>query len=258
MLEPFAARIAALSYEALDEDILDAARLRLFDTLIANAIGLTIEDGRRLAALAANAGPGDRLAETVRLNVGATRATEVDDINIAACATVGSVVIPVAVGLGAARGLDDQAVLAAIVAGYEAMISLGTAVDGASLLYKGVWPTYATAPFAAAAVGASLLGLDARGTANALSLALARTSTLTGRGAAEQAPAWCRAVKGAAGERAGPRQGEREGVRRPARIQPEKAGADGRRRRSGRRPRPADGIRLSDWRRAEPVSAPRI
>ena len=53
---------------------------------------------------------------------------------------------------------DDLA--AAIVAGYEAMIRLGAAIDGPSVLYRGIWPTYFAAPFGAAAVAARLFRLD--------------------------------------------------------------------------------------------------
>jgi 2-methylcitrate dehydratase PrpD len=68
--------------------------------------------------------------------------------------------------------------LAAVVAGYEATMRLGRAIGGALLLYRGVWPTYATAAFGSAAAAARLLGLDAERTAQALALALARSGGL--------------------------------------------------------------------------------
>ena len=60
----------------------------------------------------------------------------------------------------------------AILAGYEAMIRLNLALDGPSILYRGIWPTYFAAPFGIAAVAARLFGLDAVQTAHALALAL--------------------------------------------------------------------------------------
>jgi 2-methylcitrate dehydratase PrpD len=63
-------------------------------------------------------------------------------------------------------------VTAAIVAGYEAMIRLGRAIDGPSVLYRGIWPTYFAAAFAVAAMAARLRKLDAEAAANALALAL--------------------------------------------------------------------------------------
>jgi 2-methylcitrate dehydratase PrpD len=64
---------------------------------------------------------------------------------------------------------------AAAVAGYEAITRLGRAIGGAALLYRGVWPTYVTAAFGAAATAAKLLDLDGSATARALALALSRT-----------------------------------------------------------------------------------
>jgi len=58
------------------------------------------------------------------------------------------------------------------------MTRLGRAIGGATLLYRGVWPTYVTAAFGAAATTARLLELDAAATARALALALARTDNL--------------------------------------------------------------------------------
>src|SRR5204862_7518373 len=72
----------------------------------------------------------------------------------------------------------DGAMLSAVVAGYEAMTRLGRAIGGATLLYRGVWPTYVTAAFGAAATTARLLELDAPTTARALALALTRTASV--------------------------------------------------------------------------------
>jgi len=131
---------------------------------------------RDYAKRASGAGTSLSFAERCRLYVGATRTTELDDIDIASCTTVGSVVVPVAVAVATRQRADARTLLAAVVAGYEAMQRLGRAIGGATLVYRGVWPTYVTAPFAAAATAARLLGLDAHTTACALALALTRTS----------------------------------------------------------------------------------
>ena len=71
--------------------------------------------------------------------------------------TPGSIVVPSALTIAASLpdvGADDVA--AAIIVGYEAMIRLGAAIDGPSVLYRGIWPTYFAAPFGAAAVAARL------------------------------------------------------------------------------------------------------
>jgi len=173
---------ASIEFAALEAATLDAARARVLDTLGALVVGLQTPEGRALRASAERAsGKGTALdpTERCRLFVGATRATELDDIDVASCTTVGSVVVPVALAFAARQPrADGRAVLAAVVAGYEAMQRLGRAIGGATLIYRGVWPTYVTAPFAAAATASKVLGLDAAATARALGLALTRTSSV--------------------------------------------------------------------------------
>jgi 2-methylcitrate dehydratase PrpD len=196
-LSSFAREIAAAAYRDLGAAEAEAARMRVFDTLCSTAVGLAIPDGQALRRLAEGAGgPEPSLADRIRLYVGATRSTETDDISIACCVTAGSVVVPVAASMAAREPVDDAAFLTAVAAGYEAAIRLGVALDGASLIYKGQWPTYLVAPFAAAAVAARLFRLDARETANALSLALARTPRWMGRSFDGISPRW--ALLGAA------------------------------------------------------------
>jgi len=171
--------LAGIEFAALDAATADAARGRVLDTLGAFVVGLRTPEGRLLRYLERASRDGTALGfvERCRIYVGATRATEVDDIDVASCTTVGSVVVPVAVAVAARQPrADARTLLAAVVAGYEAMQRLGRAIGGATLIYRGVWPTYVAAPFAAAATAAKLLELDAPTTARALALALTRTS----------------------------------------------------------------------------------
>ncbi len=78
------------------------------------------------------------------------------------------------------------------------MIRLGAAIDGPSVLYRGIWPSYFAAPFGAAAVAARLLRLDDKQTANALSAALIMAAPGTGHHAAPTTMRWL-AVGHAAG-----------------------------------------------------------
>ena len=177
-LEVLAARLAAVAYGAIEPAAQMAARQRLLDSLAAAALGHRTPEGRLLQRYAERGGgPGHGF--TGRLLTGAARSTEVDDIDLPGCTTVGAVVVPAAVMVAAARpAVGDGALLSAVVAGYEAMTRLGRAIGGATLLYRGVWPTYVTAAFGAAATTARLLELDASATARALALALARTGNL--------------------------------------------------------------------------------
>src|SRR5262245_55309143 len=132
--------LSNIEFAALDAATLDAARARVFDTLGALVVGLQTPEGRLLRHSAHRASGGRTeldFAERCRLHVGATRATELDDIDVASCTTVGSVVVPVAVAVAVRQPrADGRAVLAAAVAGYEAMQRLGRAIGGATLIYR--------------------------------------------------------------------------------------------------------------------------
>jgi 2-methylcitrate dehydratase PrpD len=65
--------------------------------------------------------------------------------------------------------------------GYDLVTRLGAALDGAAILYRGIWPTYLAAPFGVAAVAARLMGLDPTQAAHALGIALALSSPSVGR-----------------------------------------------------------------------------
>ena len=178
-LADLAARLAALSYDAIGPAAQVAARQRLLDTLAAAALGRRTPEGRLLERHAERGrSAGLEHGATCRLLIGAARSTEVDDIDLPSCTTVGAVVVPAVMAAAARSDVGDRELLCAVVAGYEAMTRLGRAIGGATLLYRGVWPTYATAAFGAAAATARLGALDAPATARALALALARTGNL--------------------------------------------------------------------------------
>ncbi len=78
----------------------------------------------------------------------------------------GPVVVPAALALAAARDAPGAALLDAVIHGYEAEIRLGRALGPAH--YRHFHPSSSCGPFGAAAAAASLLGLDAARTADAL------------------------------------------------------------------------------------------
>jgi 2-methylcitrate dehydratase PrpD len=161
--------------------------LHLLDTLGAWHAGTRTED-TQLAARLAMPNPGfvaigesplDRVAQRIAI----VRNTEIDDIHMASCTTIGSVVIPVAVTLaGVVSKPDAKRFAQAIAAGYEAMSRLSLAISGATILYRGIWPTFFSGPVGAAATAAPLLGLDAAQTADAIAIALSLTSGAAGSG----------------------------------------------------------------------------
>src|SRR5258706_2952592 len=77
------------------------------------------------------------------------------------------------------------------------MVRLGAAIDGPSVLYRGIWPTYFAAPVGAAAVAARLLKLDDKQTANALATALIMAAPGAGHHAAPTTARWLAVGHGA-------------------------------------------------------------
>jgi 2-methylcitrate dehydratase PrpD len=161
--------------------------LHLLDTLGAWYGGTRTEDSL-LAAKLTDAQPGpaaasDNLLDRIAQRVAIVRNTEIDDIHMQSCTTIGSVVVPVAVTVAQALGKPDAARFAqAIASGYEAMARLSLAISGATILYRGIWPTFFSGPVGAAATAAPLLGLNAEQTADAIGLALSLTSGAAGGG----------------------------------------------------------------------------
>lgn len=157
----------------------DAVRLHAFDSLAALRAGSAVEEAALVRELVADAAT---LPTNVLIGCAAARSSEVDDIHLASGVTPGALVVPAA--LAAAATLpnpEDDAFVAACLAGYEVMIRFGLAIDGPRLLYRGIWPTYACSGFGVAAAVGVLLGLDAEQLAEALAIVATRATGTTGR-----------------------------------------------------------------------------
>ena len=172
---------------APDDAARAALRLHVADTIGAWIAARGTAEGQALIAFGKGA---DALADRLAINVALARLSEIDDIHLAAMVTPGSIVVPAALTLAARSDADVGELAPAIVAGYEAMIRLGAAIDGPSVLYRGIWPTYFSAPFGVAAVAARLLGLDAKKTSHALATALIMAAPGAGRHAALTTVRW--------------------------------------------------------------------
>src|SRR6185437_4420385 len=161
--------------------------LHLLDTLGAWYAGTRTEDSLLAAKLRAAqhalAAVSDDTLDRIAQRVAIVRNTEIDDIHMESCTTVGSVVVPVAVTVAQAIGKPDAARFAqAIASGYESMARLSLAISGATILYRGIWPTFFSGPVGAAATAAPLLGLNPEQTADAIGIALSLTSGAAGGG----------------------------------------------------------------------------
>ena len=177
----------------------DAARelveLHLIDTVGAwMASARTLEGVSLLrfrAAMRARGQAADPLALDLATRCALARLSEIDDIHLPSMTTPSAIVIPGALTLAAATpGITADDVTAAILAGIEAMTRLGRAIDGPSILYRGIWPTYFAAPFGIAAVAARLLKFGTEATADALALALTFASPAVGHHNAATTSRW--------------------------------------------------------------------
>jgi 2-methylcitrate dehydratase PrpD len=192
-------------------ELCEMLELHLIDTVGALIASTRTPEGLRLLRFRAEMreNSGDALALDLSTRCALARLSEIDDIHLPSMTTPGAIVIPGALTLAAAMPavtmqdvtLNDIAmrdVLAAIIAGYEAMTRLGRALDGPAILYRGIWPTYFAAPFGIAAVAARLFKLDAKRSANALALALTLAAPGVGHHNAESNSRWL-AIGAAAG-----------------------------------------------------------
>lgn len=174
--------------DVLDARTRAAVRLHVADTVGAWIAATATPEGR---ALLQYRKADAQMADVVAVNCALARSSEVDDIHLGAMITPGAIVIPAALTMAAqspAKNADD--LVAAIVAGYEAMVRFGAAIDGPSVLYRGIWPSYFAAPIGAAAVFARLARLDAMQTAHALATALIMAAPGTGHHAATTTARW--------------------------------------------------------------------
>jgi 2-methylcitrate dehydratase PrpD len=162
----------------IPDAVRDLVELHLIDTVGAWIASTATQEGRMLlgfrGAMKTEPAGDDSMAFNLATRCALARLSEIDDIHLASMTTPGSIVIPGALTIAAARRGSTTAddLIAAILAGYEVMTRLGRAIDGPSILYRGIWPTYFTAPFGIAAVAARLFMLNERTAAMALAQAL--------------------------------------------------------------------------------------
>src|SRR5262249_8528341 len=169
VLRDLAAFACSASIKSLPEAERAIQRRHVADTFVAATAGALTSEGRALRSIL----PHMSVADAIGLQTAVIRHTEIDDIHTPSCVTPSSVTVPTALSLTRSRNeFDPDTVASAIWIGTELMTRLGMALDGARILYRGVWPTYFTAPFGAAAIAARIGKLNEDQTTHALSLAL--------------------------------------------------------------------------------------
>lgn len=136
-------------------------------------IGRQAEVGTAFAAYAAS--DHLRMPEAAAFFWGTLgNALEMDDVDKRALLHPGPTIIPAALAMAANTAATDDALLDAIVRGYEAVIRLGRAVGPG---HYALWHNTGTCgSFGASAACASLMGMDARDMAHALALGVSQSA----------------------------------------------------------------------------------
>lgn len=197
LLPDLAAFAAGLRARDVDATTIDTVKLHGFDALgsvcagtATSEIAVTRDALLRAAFLSPPKSVLDHPSCAAALLVTSCRLTECDDIHIGSCVTPSSVVVPVALVAGYVAKASQDTVLEAILTGYQTMITLGLAANGAENVYRGVWPTYLTGGIAAAAIAAKVMGLSERQIRDAMAIAASSATGVTGRIEEEPAPRW--------------------------------------------------------------------
>jgi 2-methylcitrate dehydratase PrpD len=150
----------------------DRLKRHIADTVACRLAGATTNEGAAMSRHGASI--GDPISASVIVHCANARCTEVEDIHLASCTTPGSVVVSTVLALASAGQLRSlRECCSSALAGYEAMIRLGAAIDGPRILHRRVWPTHAAAAFGSAAAARRAYRLTVDQTVGALTTALA-------------------------------------------------------------------------------------
>ncbi|HEY2993501.1 MAG TPA: MmgE/PrpD family protein [Methylomirabilota bacterium] len=172
---------AALEFGALPDEVVASVRLRTLDIL---GIALAASTGETapsvLGALEGWGAAGDctvfgskhtaAVPLAILANGSLAHSLDFDDTHAASITHASAVVVPVALALGEAGGLDGRAVITAAVAGYESIARLGMAASGV-FHARGWHATAVCGAFAAALTAGRLERLDAGRLSAALGIA---------------------------------------------------------------------------------------
>jgi len=173
--------VSELRYAAIPDEARHYARRHLLDTVGVMIAGAAGDVASRAEAVLATVRPAGRipvpgrarradLIDAAFLGGTAAHGIELDDGFRQGSVHPGCVVIPAALALGCARRSDGQALMQAIVAGYETVIAIGRACHP-DLRQRGFHPTAAVGVFGSAAAAGKLGALSPERLANAFGLA---------------------------------------------------------------------------------------
>lgn len=185
VLAGFIARIDAAD---IPDPVLEAAKLHVLDTLGCGIAAHALGEARYAGAAAAEldgTGPATVIGasgglpppDAAFVNGTLCHALDFDDTHPGSIVHVSAGVVPAALAAGQQHDSSGRDVLAAVVAGNETSIRVGTAAGGA-FHARGFHPTGVCGVFGATAAAARLRGLDSERTVHALGLAGSMASGL--------------------------------------------------------------------------------
>lgn len=162
---------ATLQFDDIPSEVVDHIKLSILDSIGVCLHGVTLPwtrhvqdmveaEGAQAEASIFASGKKTSAANAVLVNSTAGHAFELDDIHKESIIHPGSLALPVALALAEAQGsASGQALITAIVAGYEVGARVGNAAT-VRLLLNGFHPQGTSGAFVAAATAARMLDLD--------------------------------------------------------------------------------------------------
>lgn len=125
----------------------------------------------RAEATVAHYGLRTKVENAVFANASFGHGFEMDDLYVYGSSHPGCIVVPTALAMAEREGASGRDMIAAVVAGYEVMGRINSAITPSCALRGFHAPTSVTGPFGAAAAAGRLLGLDDELMLHALSIA---------------------------------------------------------------------------------------
>jgi 2-methylcitrate dehydratase PrpD len=180
--------VSRLRYDALGDEVRHYARRHLLDTvgvMIAGSAGAVASRAEAVLASVRPAGkvpvPGRArradLLDATLLGGTAAHGIELDDGYTKGSVHPGCTVVPALLALGFTTGASGEALIEALVAGYETVTAIGRACHP-GLRHRGFHPTGAVSVFGAAMAAGKLSGLSERALGNAMGIAASSSAGL--------------------------------------------------------------------------------
>jgi 2-methylcitrate dehydratase PrpD len=173
----FGSFVSETGYDLLPAPVVDAVKLRVLDLLGAGIAGHRLGNGSVVAPLMSGPGPcsvwgnGRRagVRDAALANSYLAHSTLLEDGSRFTGGHPSSVVIPGALAFAEAHHATGKRLIAAVAAGYEVFLRLGRAIYP-STVNRGFQSTGVLGSVSCAAAGASILGLDARASQQAVAI----------------------------------------------------------------------------------------